>query len=156
MRQKLEREFQKCSVYKQDFLIQDFVQWKGITNQSEWKGTGPSGCWTMPVDSWVVTTPSPCKSWGTNSALLGPALLLLPLNLQQRSFLKRGLHGPGSPQGQLRPDLLCLLLGHLKIWSSRKSPAEPLGKTGNRLWPERDVNLFWKISWLLVTWWHWV
>lgn len=67
------------------------------------------------------------------------------------TLLKRGLRGPGFPQVQLRPDLPSLLLDHLKISSSGKSPTESLGKTGSRLWPERDADLFWKISWLLLT-----
>lgn len=112
------------------FLIQDFVQWKGISNQSEWKGRSLSGCQSVPVGSWAVRDSPPVLQGPRNMQLSceQPCCCCWIRNNTGLSWNLCWL-GPGFPQAQLRPDLPFLLPDHL--CSSGESPAEPLGKTGD-------------------------
>lgn len=76
--------------------------------------------------------------------------LFAAMDIEPAATLSFWKDGPGFAEAQLRPELPSWLL---KIWSSRNFPTELLETKGNRLW-ERDADLFWKISWLLVILWH--
>lgn len=149
----LEREFQKFSLYKQFFWSRTWCNEKEFqislnervqirVGVRMWLWT--PGLWQHP--------PDPARAQGcTQPCWEQPFCCHGHWACSNIVFLEKCFHGAGFPQAQLRPELPSWLL---KIWSSIKSPSELLEKTGNRLWPERDVDLFGKISWLLVTLWN--
>lgn len=156
MQQLLQREFQKFSLYKQFFWSRTLCNEKELQislNERVQVRVGVGAClWTPGL--WQHP-PAPARAQGcTQPCWEQPFCCHGHWSCSNAVFLKRCFCG--FPQAQPRPELPSWLL---KIWSSRKSPPESLprrlGKTGSRLWPGRDADLSWKISWLPETLWHW-